>query len=170
MRKIQIILNERILKFKEVLVIDSNGKTLGNMPTKQALEGAKSQGLDLYLVSQNTPVPVCRIVDYGQMKYEEDKRARANHKPKQDLKEVKISPRIQQHDLDTFSKRAIKFLEHGDKVKVTCVFKAREIAYPHLGEDKMNILLGTLTEHGNVEGTPVLQGKLMSVLVSPIKR
>lgn len=170
MRKTQVLLNERILKFREVLVIDADGKALGNLPAKSALERAKEQGLDLYLVSQNTPVPVCKIVNYGQMKYEEDKRARANHKPKQDLKEVKLSPRIQQHDIDTFTKRAIKFLEHGDKVKVTCVFKAREIMYPHLGEEKIKIMLTALTNHGTVEGTPVLQGKLMSVMVNPIKK
>ena len=155
MRKTQVLLNERILKFREVLVIDADGKALGNLPAKSALERAKEQGLDLYLVSQNTPVPVCKIVNYGQMKYEEDKRARANHKPKQDL---------------TFTKRAIKFLEHGDKVKVTCVFKAREIMYPHLGEEKIKIMLTALTNHGTVEGTPVLQGKLMSVMVNPIKK
>jgi translation initiation factor IF-3 len=103
------------------------------------------------------------------MKYEEQKRERANHKPKQDTKEIKVSPRIQKHDIETFVKRAIKFLEHGDKVKVTCVFKQRELEHPELGLAKIKTVLEELNEYCVYEGEPTLQGKIMSIIVNPKK-
>jgi translation initiation factor IF-3 len=169
MKRQIVFLNEKVLKFREALVIDHNGKSLGQMPTKIALNIAKNEGLDLFAVNVNSNPIVCKIVNYGQMKYEEQKREKANHKPKQDTKEIKISPRIQKHDIDTFVKRAKKFLEHGDKVKITCVFKNRELEHPELGLKKINEFLELIDEMCMYEGTPVLQGKLMSILVNPKK-
>ena len=103
------------------------------------------------------------------MKYEEQKRERANHKPKQDTKEIKVSPRIQKNDIDTFVKRAKKFLEHGDKVKVTCVFRNRELEHSELGLEKIKIVLNELSDYCTYEGQPILQGKIMSIIVSPKK-
>ena len=170
MKKTQNFLNEKALKFRELHIINSDGKSLGTMQTRQALTLAKEQGLDLFVISPTATPPIAKILDYGQMQYTEAKRARANHKPKQELKEVKISPRIQQHDLDTFTNRAIKFLQHGDKVKTTCVFKSREIEHPELGLDKLKIMLEALLPYGTTENEPVLQGKIMSVIVTQVKK
>jgi len=169
MKKQYVFLNDKVLKFREALVIDSSGSSLGVMPTRKALELAQNSGLDLFAVNTNITPIVCKIVDYGQMKYEEQKRERANHKPKQETKEIKISPRIQKHDIDTFVKRAKKFLEHGDKVKITCVFKFRELEHPELGMNKVQIVLNELSDLCVYEGHPVLQGKLMSIIVNPKK-
>jgi translation initiation factor IF-3 len=168
-KKPQVFLNERVLKFRDVLVINSDGQSLGVMGSRKALDIAQNQGLDLFLVSPNSNPIVCKILDYGKHKYEEDKKLSASHKPKQETKEIKISPRIQQHDLNTFINRAIKFLQHGDKVKVTCVFKAREIEHPQLGYDKIVSVLEAIEFVGLPEDEPVLLGKMMSVMVNPKK-
>jgi len=168
-KKPQILLNERVLKLREVHLIDSLGKSLGVVNTREALKIAKEEEFDLFVVSLNTNPPVAKIIDYGHMKYEEDKKAKANQKHKQETKEVKISPRIAQHDLNTFIKRAIKFLEHGDKVKLTCVFKSREIEHPELGKEKIQLFLDSIADHGQSEGEPTLLGKLMSIMVNPKK-
>jgi translation initiation factor IF-3 len=169
MKKQFVFLNERALKFREALVINSDGSSLGVIPTRKALDLAKNEGLDLYVANPNASPVVCKILDYGQMRYEEQKRERANHKPKQDTKEIKVSPRIQKHDIETFVKRAIKFLEHGDKVKVSCFFKSRELDHPELGLAKIKIVLDELSNYCVYEGEPVLQGKIMSIIVSPKK-
>lgn len=169
MKKQYVFLNEKVLKWREALVIDSSGSSLGVLPTRKALDLAKNEGLDLFAVNTNISPIVCKIVDYGQMKYEEQKRERANHKPKQDIKEIKVSPRIQKNDIDTFVKRAKKFLEHGDKVKVTCVFRNRELEHSELGLEKIKTVLNELSDYCTYEGQPILQGKIMSITVSPKK-
>lgn len=169
-KKPQILLNEKTLWIKDMQVIGSDGKPLGRMSAKEALAIAKDEGLDLFVVSTSVVPPVAKIVDYGHMKYEQDKRERQNQKPKQEVKEVRLSPRIQQHDIDTLIKRAIKFLEHGDKVKVNCIFKQREIEHSELGLDKINIMLDALKEYGTPEGKPSLVFKQMYVMVVPNKR
>jgi translation initiation factor IF-3 len=166
-KKPQIFLNEKALKFRDVLVIDSNGNTLGVMQTKRALDIAKNDGLDLFVVNQFANPVVCKILDYGKYKYQEDKRQQANQKPKQTVKEVKLSPRIQLHDIETFAKSSNKFLAHGDKVKITCVFKSREVEHPEIGLAKIMTLLDLIKDSGFTEEEPVLKGKLMTVMVSP---
>lgn len=170
MKKTFILLNEKVLKFREALVIGSDGKPLGVINTREALNIAKNEGLDLFAVNTNVSPVVCKIVDYGRMKYEEDKRERANHKAKQETKEIKISPRIQQNDLNTFTKRAIEFLEHNDKVKITCVFKHRELEHSELGLNKIEIMLKNLEDHCSYEGKPILNGKYMSITINPKKK
>jgi translation initiation factor IF-3 len=162
MKKQYVFLNEKVLKWREALVIDSSGSSLGVLPTRKALDLAKNEGLDLFAVNTNISPIVCKIVDYGQMKYEEQKR-------EQDTKEIKVSPRIQKNDIDTFVKRAKKFLEHGDKVKVTCVFRNRELEHSELGLEKIKIVLNELSDYCTYEGQPILQGKIMSIIVSPKK-
>lgn len=169
MKKQYVFLNEKVLKWREALVIDNSGSSLGVLPTRKALDLAKNEGLDLFAVNTNISPIVCKIVDYGQMKYEEQKRERANHKPKQDTKEIKVSPRIQKNDIDTFVKRAKKFLENGDKVKVTCIFRNRELEHSELGLEKIKIVLNELSDYCTYEGQPILQGKIMSIIVSPKK-
>ena len=166
-KKPQIFLNEKVLKFRDILVIGPDGHTLGVMQSRKALEQAQNEGLDLMVVNQFATPVVCKILDYGKFKYLENKREQANQKPKQETKEIKVSPKIQLHDIITFVNRAKKFLEHGDKVKVTCVFKSREIEHPEIGLGKINIVLDMLKECGIVEGEPNLKGKAMSVFVNP---
>jgi|APCry1669188910_1035180.scaffolds.fasta_scaffold81004_2 translation initiation factor IF-3 len=171
-KKPQVFLNERILKFKEVHVIDVDQKSLGNMSTRTALNLAREQELDLYLVSLNVEPPICKIVDYGKMKYNESKQNKASNanKPKQDTKEVKIHPFTQQHDIDFLLKRCVKFLGDGDKVKITCVFKNRELSRPNMGLDKIKSMIDSLVELGTPDNEPVLQGKNMFAVLSPKKR
>jgi len=170
MKKTFVFLNEKVLRFSNALVIGSDNKSLGIIATRKALEIAKSEGLDLFVVNSNSNPVVCKIVDYGKMKYEEDVRERANHKIKQETKEIKISPRIQQNDLNTFIKRAVKFLEHGDKVKITCVFKHRELEHPELGLNKIEIMLRSLEDFCLYDTKPTLVGKLMSITINPKKK
>ena len=168
-KKEEIFLNERALKFRDLQVIDENKKLVGVISARTALQMAKDAGLDLFVISPAATPPVAKILDYGQMKYEKAKQERSHHKHKQDTKEIKISARIHQHDLDFLIKRAIKFLEHGDKVKITCVFKAREIEHPEFGLQIINAMLSSLDEFITYEGSPVLQGKFMSIVVDPKK-
>lgn len=168
MKKNQVILNKKIVyTFSEVTVISSEGKSLGVMPSRDALDLAQNEGLDLLLVSSGDK-PVCKIVDHGKLKYQEEKSKAFKHK--QETKEVKISPRIQQHDLETFTKRAIKFLTHGDKVKLTCVFRHPELQHPEFGKQKIDAFLEIISEYGLPEGDPVLNGKNMSLMINPIKK
>jgi translation initiation factor IF-3 len=166
-KKPQIFLNEKVLKFRDILVIGPEGNTLGVMQSRQALQIAQTEGLDLMVVNHLASPIVCKILDYGKFKYQENKKLQANQKPKQETKEIKVSPKIQLHDIITFVNRAKKFLEHGDKVKVTCVFKAREIEHPELGLNKINIVLDLLKDLCVIESEPSLKGKVMSCMLNP---
>jgi translation initiation factor IF-3 len=169
-KKPQVFRNEKVLKFREVHVINADNKSLGVMSARSALNLAREQELDLLVVSLNVEPPICKILDYGKMKYTENKQSKANQKPKQDLKEIKIHPFIQQHDIDTFLKRAVKFLETGDKVKITCTFKARELSRTNIGLEKIQSMIDSLVELGTPENEPTLQGKNMFVLLAPKKK
>jgi translation initiation factor IF-3 len=121
------------------------------------------------VISTNATTPIAKILDYGQYKYLENKRNKSNHQHKQETKELKISPRIQKHDIDTVIKKAIAFLQHGDKVKLSCVFKAREITFPEIGEEKIKNMIDELTEYGSTADLIELKGKVMSVVINPKK-
>src|SRR6185369_11971321 len=114
------MINERVLRYRDVRVIGAEGESLGILQSRHALNQARELGLDLLLVSATSVPPVCKIVNYGRMKYEE----------------AKISPRIAQHDLETMTNRAKEFLSKGHRVKLTCVFKAREVSHPEYGDQK----------------------------------
>ncbi|MCX6382544.1 MAG: translation initiation factor IF-3, partial [Armatimonadetes bacterium] len=113
-------------------LIDEEGQPLGIIGVREALEAAKEKGLDLIEVAPSAQPPVCRIMDYGKYKYEIGKKERDQHKKQkqQELKEVKMSPRTQEHDFQVRKRRAIEFLQEGDKVKFSMLFKAREITHP----------------------------------------
>lgn len=168
-KKPLIFLNDRCLKFSELQVIDESGKNLGVMSSRKALNLSNESGLDLLVISTNATTPIAKILDYGQYKYLENKRNKSNHQHKQETKELKISPRIQKHDIDTVIKKAIAFLQHGDKVKLSCVFKAREITFPEIGEEKIKNMIDELTEYGSTADLIELKGKVMSVVVNPKK-
>ena len=142
-----IYLNEKVLKLPEVHLIDDSGSSLGTMTSRQALNLAREKDLDLFVVSTTATPPIAKILNYGQYKYLENKRNKENSKPKQDTKELKISPRIQKHDIDTIIK----------------------ISFPTIGEEKIKLMLDELSEYGSTADVIELKGKLMSVLMNPKK-
>lgn len=109
------------------------------------------------------------MLDFGKFRYDEQKKQKANRHHIQELKEVKISPRIQEHDIDFQVKKVDKFLADGDKVKITCVFKAREMAFSESGVEKINLLLSKITESYSVEKTPIIE-KNMHTIICPAKK
>lgn len=162
-------MNERI-RHPEIRVVDEAGGQLGIMPTREALARARSVGLDLIEVAPQAQPPVCRIIDYGKFKYEQSKREReAAKKHKQsDLKGIKMFPHIDQHDFDVKLRSALKFLQDGDKVKVTVAFKGREITHPEFGRLQMEKIIAAATEiGGQVEKPPAMEGRQMTMILSP---
>jgi len=150
-----------------VRVIDSDGGQLGIMQSRQALNLAREQGLDLVMVSPTAQPPVCKIIDYGKHKYLEGKLGKDKKGKQQEVKGIKISPRIAEHDLQTGVVKARKFLEEGDKVKVTCMFKAREVTHPELGRKKLDLFAEAVADLGTVERIPTLDGRLMIMVLVP---
>ena len=142
---------------------------LGVVPVKDALERAKESGLDLVEVSPNAAPPVCKILDYGKFKYEEQKRANQARKKQKtfDVKEIKMRPGIDDHDYDVKMRAISKFLGTGDKVKVTMRFRGREMAHQEIGMDILMKVKGDLDEIAKVEQMPRLEGRQMTMVVAP---
>jgi len=161
------LINERCLRFRDVRVIDSGGEQLGILQTRQALNLAKEQGLDLVMVAPNSQPPVVRIIDHGRYKYEMRHKEKEGKKKQQDVKGIKISPRIAEHDLLFQTKKARKFLEDGDKVRVVCQFRAREITHSVLGKNKLDHMAEMLSDIATVERPPALDGRLMTMVMLP---
>jgi len=128
---------------------------------------ARDEGLDLVMVSPNAQPPVCKIIDYGKHKYLEGKLGKDKKSKQQDVKGIKISPRIAEHDLTFLVKNAIRFLEEGHKVKVTCMFKAREITHPELGRKKLDTFADMVKDVALVERAPSLDGRMMIMVLNP---
>jgi translation initiation factor IF-3 len=148
-------------------VIGSEGEQLGIMQSRQALQIAKDEGLDLVLVSNTATPPVARIIDYGKYKYLEGKQGKDKKSKQAEVKGIKISPRIAEHDLAFQVKKGQRFLEEGHKVKVTCMFKAREITHPELGRKKLDMFAEECVDMATVERTPTLDGRLMIMVLTP---
>ncbi len=167
----QTRVNERI-RIREVRLIDENGQQIGVIPTRDALEMARERGLDLVEVAPNAIPPVCRLMDYGKFRYEESRRERESRRNQHvvELKEVRIRPKIDDHDLETKGRQAIKFLEGGDKVKLTVLFRGREMAHPDIGRNLLDQLSDLLRSHGTIEQPPRLEGRTMTMHVAPLKR
>lgn len=128
---------------------------------------AKEQGLDLVMVSPTAQPPVCKIIDYGRHKYTTEKMQKESKRKQQDVKGIKISPRIAEHDVAFQLKKAIGFLEEGHKVKITCLFKAREVTHPELGRKKLDYMADQVKDIAVVERTPTLEGKMMIMILVP---
>lgn len=148
-------------------MIDSNGEQLGILQSRQALNMARDQGLDLVMVSPTATPPVCKIIDYGRFKYLTEKQNKDSKKKQQDVKGIKISPRIAEHDLNFQLRKAIRFLEEGDKVKITCQFRAREVTHPELGRKKLERMAEQMAHLAVVDRPPTLDGKLMIMVMTP---
>jgi translation initiation factor IF-3 len=142
------------------------------MPTFKALELAQEKGLDLVEVAPTAVPPVCRILDYGQYKYELQKREReAKKKQKsQTFKEIRLRVKIDVNDLRTKLRRAGQFLEDGDRVKVTVQFRGREMSHANLGRDLLDRAAELLGEHGTVERPPLLEGRNMYIVMAPLEK
>ena len=161
-----------MIRIREVRVIDDEGQQLGVMPTFEALALAQEKGLDLVEVAPTAVPPVCRILDYGQYKYELQKREREQKKKQksQTFKEVRLGVKVDVHDLQVKARRAGQFLDHGDRVKVTVRFRGREISHANLGRDLLMRTAELLTEHGAIERQPLLEGRSMYIIMAPLEK
>ena len=163
-----LFVNEQI-KAREVLVIDVDGNQLGVMALKDALEAARQKRLDLVNVAPNARPPVCRLMDFGKYKYEQSKKEREARKKQKliTLKEVKLRPKIEQHDFAVKVKSSRRFLESGDKVKVTVMFRGRELAHPEIAQRLCRQLAQELNDCAVVERNAKLEGRNMTMILSP---
>lgn len=164
----ELLINEQI-RDKEVRVIDSDGTQLGIMPVKEAQKLAYDKDLDLVKIAPQAKPPVCKIMDYGKYRFEltkKDKEAKKNQKVV-NIKEVRLSPSIDEHDFNTKLNHAKRFLTSGDKVKVSVRFRGREMRHTALGENVLKKFAEAVVEVGNVEKSPKLDGRHMIMFISP---
>ncbi len=147
-------------------VIDSDGKQLGIMDIHRARKLASDQELDIVEVAPNAKPPVCKIMDYGKYRYQQAKKHSSKHRTIT-LKEVKVRPQINEHDLMFKMKNAKKFLEHGNKVKVTMMFRGREIVHRSLGQKVFDRIINELSDIANVEQMARMEGNRMIMVLAP---
>lgn len=166
----KVRVNRRI-RVPEVRVVNEDGQQLGIMATDAARDIAARIGLDLVEISPNGKPPVCKIMDYGRYKYELKKKASSAKKTQHQsqLKEVKLRPQIDEHDLTFKLNNARKFLFEGDKVKTTVMFRGREIVHSQLGRDLLDQVIGRLEGVAKPESRPLMEGRMLSVILAPDK-
>ena len=167
----EMLINEQI-EAKEIRVIGADGEQLGIMTTEQALRMAYNDGLDLVMMTGNATPPVCKIMNFGKFRFEREKKEKEAKKKQQvvELKEIQLSCRIETHDFETKLKHAHKFLSSGNKVRVVLRFKGREMAHQDLGVEIMEKFRVACEELGTVDKKPVLDGRIMSMVISPVKK
>ncbi|MCL1467711.1 MULTISPECIES: translation initiation factor IF-3 [Argonema] len=163
-------INERI-RFPKIRVIDTDGAQLGIMTPQDALSLAVEKELDLVLVSDKADPPVCRIMDYGKFKFEKEKKEREARKKQHtaDVKEVKMRYKIEEHDYNVRIAHAKRFIQEGDKVKATVMFRGREIQHSDLAEELLNRMANDLQEVAEVQQAPKKEGRNMMMLLAPKK-
>ena len=161
-------INEEI-RAREVRVVADEGEQLGIMSGRDALNLALERHMDLVEIAPNAKPPVCRIMDYGKYRYEQQKRDKEARKKQKsfDIKEVKLRPGIEDHDFDVKFKNAVRFLEDGDKVKITIMFRGRELSHPELGEVLLIKMAKQLEDLAVIERAAKLEGKNMIMIVGP---
>ena len=160
-------MNERI-RAREVRLIDENGEMIGVMPPMRALDIARDRNLDLVEVSPNAMPPVCKLMDYGKYKYEQAKReneARKNQKTIT-LKEIRMRPRTDDHDIDVKTRKIQEFLAEGDKVRVSVQFRGAEMRHPDIGRKLLDDIAEVLKGTAIIERSPMMEGRMMSMIVS----
>ena len=167
----EMLINEQI-DAKEIRVIGADGEQLGIMSTEQALRMAYNDGLDLVMMTGTSTPPVCKIMNFGKFRFEREKREKEAKKKQQtvELKEIQLSCRIENHDFETKLKHAHKFLSSGNKVRVVLRFKGREMAHQDLGAEIMEKFRVACEELGTVDKKPVLDGRMLSMVISPLKK
>ena len=148
---------------------DAEGQTLGIMQVRDALQMAIDQHLDLVEIAPKAKPPVCRIMDFGKYRYEQQKREKEARKKQKviSVKEVKLRPNIEQHDFDVKLKNAVRFLEEGNKVKVTIMFRGRELSHPELGREILGRVAEQLKDSVAIERDAKLEGKNMIMILAP---
>lgn len=163
-------INEEI-RDKEVRVIGDDNEQLGIMSAKEAYFLAMDQKLDLVKIAPNANPPVCKIMDYGKFRYEQQKRNKEARKKQKSaaLKEIRLGLNIEQNDLDTKAKHAIKFLQNGDKVKVSLRFRGREMGYTQKGYEVIKRFTDSLEDAGDIEKHPKMEGRTMTATYAPKK-
>ena len=165
---IDLMINEEI-RDREVRLIDENGEQLGVMPTQKALELAEERGLDLAKIQPTAKPPVCKLMDYDKYRYEQSKRERENRKNQRvvAIKEVQLSATIEENDVLTKAKMATRFLEDGDKVKVSIRFRGRQITHSEIGMKVMQDFAQRCASVSSVERRPMMDGRHMIMILAP---
>jgi len=158
-----------MIRADPVRLVDENGEMVGVLPRAQAQARAEEAGLDLVEVSPNAEPPVCKILDYGKYKYDAQKRAAEARKKQKviEIKEIKMRPGIDDHDYDVKMRNIVKFLNEGDKVKVTLRFRGREMAHQELGMQVLDRVKAETEELGKVEQFPKMEGRQMTMVLAP---
>lgn len=140
---------------------------MGNLHPREAVKIAKSKKLDLVEISPNANPPVCKMMDYGKWRYERDKRKKEQRDNTQALREVKMRPKIGDHDFEVKTKQVERLLNSGDKVKVTLRFRGREVVHQHLAKELLQRVGDEVSDAGNIVSQPTMQGRTMSVILAP---
>jgi translation initiation factor IF-3 len=162
-------MNEQI-RISPVRLIGAGGEQLGIVPTAQALEKAREAGLDLVEMAADERPPVCKILDYGKMRFQNSQKGnKAGKVRQQKLKEIRVRPKTGEHDVDTKVAHARKFLEHNDKVQVTVLFRGREMQHQEEGRRVLDAVLEKLADAGKLERPPTMEGRRMTALIMPNK-
>jgi len=161
-------INERI-RVPEVRLINENGEQVGVVPTPEALDYARERDLDLVEVAPNSKPPVVRVLDYSKYRYEQEQKAKAARKHQQqvNVREIKLRPKIAQHDYETKRGHVQRFLRNQDKVKVTIMFRGREQSHPERGRVLLDRLLQDVSDIASVEQEPLQEGRNMTMLLAP---
>ncbi|MGC6475517.1 MAG: translation initiation factor IF-3 [Parvibaculales bacterium] len=159
----------RMISSETVMLIDADGEKKGVVPISEALSMASAVGLDLVEVSPNAQPPVCKILDYGKLKYQNQKKASEARKKQKtvDVKEIKLRPNIDTHDYDVKMRSVEKFINAGDKVKVTMRFRGREMAHQQIGLELLHKVRDQFEETTKVEAVPKLEGRQMIMVLAP---
>jgi translation initiation factor IF-3 len=163
-------INERI-RIPEVRLIDEHGQQVGVVKVQDALAYARERDLDLVEISAEARPPVCRVLDYSKYKYEQEQRRKAARKHQQQVtvREMKLRPKIATHDYETKKGHILRFLKQGQKVKVTIMFRGREMAHPERGEALLRKVADEIAEFGTVEQQPNQEGRNMTMVVAPVR-
>jgi len=159
----------QLISVPKVRVIDENGENIGVMYTREAIDQAAEVGLDLVEVSPNADPPVCKFLDVGKFRYEAQKKANLARKSQktQEIKEIKMRPNIDDHDYDTKMRSVVKFIEEGDKVKITLRFRGRELSHQQLGMNLLRKVQEDVAEISKIEAFPRMEGRQMLMVLAP---
>jgi len=162
------MINEEIRE-REVRVVNEQGEQLGIMPTAQALKLAEEKQLDLVNIAPSAKPPVCKLMDYGKFRFEQGKKEREIKKNQKviETKEVRLSATIEDHDIDVRYKQAVKFLQDGNKVKVSIRFRGRQITHSEIGREVMQAFAERIKEFGTMDKKPVVEGRNMTMMLVP---
>jgi translation initiation factor IF-3 len=160
------------IRVPEVRLIDHEGTQVGVVRTERALEMAEEHGLDLVEVAAGSKPPVCKIIDYGKYKYDKKKKEQEARKKQVvvEVKEVQFRPKTDQHDFEHKIKNAERFLDNGDKVKISVIFRGREIAHADVGRELIQRIEEALGDYGTVEAPAKMEGRRLTMVIAPLKK